>query len=61
MFSIGGGVALFTCYTALLEQILCVMGYSNVSYFIFLLRLFPGIQPDNAMLVDREVWVGVKS
>uniref|UniRef100_A0ACB8ESD0 Uncharacterized protein n=1 Tax=Sphaerodactylus townsendi TaxID=933632 RepID=A0ACB8ESD0_9SAUR len=27
--SIGGGVGLFTCYTALLEQILCVMGYSN--------------------------------
>ncbi|XP_054842995.1 solute carrier family 49 member A3 isoform X2 [Eublepharis macularius] len=26
---VGGGVALFTCYTALLEQILCVMGYSD--------------------------------
>ncbi|XP_077201707.1 LOW QUALITY PROTEIN: solute carrier family 49 member A3 [Paroedura picta] len=29
MVSIGGGIALFSCYSSLLEQILCVMGYSN--------------------------------
>ncbi|XP_060093025.1 solute carrier family 49 member A3 [Heteronotia binoei] len=29
MISVGGGVALFTCFSALLEQMMCVVGYSN--------------------------------
>uniref|UniRef100_A0ABM5FRJ0 Solute carrier family 49 member A3 isoform X1 n=1 Tax=Pogona vitticeps TaxID=103695 RepID=A0ABM5FRJ0_9SAUR len=28
-FCLGGGIAIFTCYSALLEQVLCVNGYSN--------------------------------
>ncbi|KAJ7335282.1 hypothetical protein JRQ81_013223 [Phrynocephalus forsythii] len=28
-FCLGGGVAIFTCFSALLEQVLCVNGYSN--------------------------------
>ncbi|XP_015272899.1 PREDICTED: major facilitator superfamily domain-containing protein 7-like [Gekko japonicus] len=30
MLTVGGGVALFSCYSALLEQVLCSMGYSNL-------------------------------
>lgn len=29
MVSFGAGIGMFTCFSALLEQILCVMGYSN--------------------------------
>lgn len=27
----GSGIGIFTCFSTLLEQILCVKGYSNVS------------------------------
>lgn len=31
----GGGIGMFTCFSALLEQILCEKGYSNVSLLPF--------------------------
>jgi len=31
MLCFGSGVALFTCFSTLLQQILCVQGYTNVS------------------------------